>query len=84
MVFLNYSYLGREGSGASNPNLHNVYQIGHGTSKTLQMMYHDCNYQLYEGEVLQMAVSRGQKEDIKMDQAPVPFPQLCWVYGWNT
>ena len=52
--------------------------------QTLQMMHCDCNYQLYEGDVLQMAICRGQKEDIKMDQSPVPFPQLCWVYVWNT
>ena len=31
-------YLGTEGSSASNPNLHNVYWIGHGTSE----LYKKC------------------------------------------
>ena len=31
---------------------------------TLQMMHHDYNYQLYEGDVLQMVIGRGQKADI--------------------
>ena len=78
MVFLNY--LGTEGSGASNPNLHNVYQIGHGTSKCIMTAIINCMKDKY----YKWLSARGHKEYIKMDQAPVPFPQLCLVYGWNT